>query len=70
MMTGRMSALAMDAGQVWLGFDGIMSTKTCMMLGASLTFGAVAPAMLMPVPGSMARATAKPITMAIAVVTM
>ena len=66
MMTGRMSALAMDA----IGFDGIMSTKTCMMLGASLTFGAVAPAMLMPVPGSMARATAKPITMAIAVVTM
>ena len=64
MMMGRMSAFAMEA----MGFVGIMATKTCMMVGASFTFGASAVGRAMPTPGSMARATAKPMTMAMAVV--
>lgn len=65
-MIGRMSAFAMEA----IGFDGIIATKTCMIDGASFTFGASAVGRAMPMPGSIAIATAKPITIAIAVVTM
>ena len=53
-----------------IGFDGIIATKTCMIDGASFTFGASAVGRAMPMPGSIAIATAKPITIAIAVVTM
>ena len=63
MMTGRMSPFAIDA----TGFVGIMLTKTCMMDGASFTSGAV-PLKARPTPGWMTPATAKPMTMAIAVV--
>ena len=65
-MTGRISALAIEA----TGLAGTIATKTCMIDGASFTFGASAVGRAMPMPGSIAIATAKPITIAIAVVTM
>ena len=67
MITGRMSAFAMEA----IGLAGIIFTKTCIMVGASFTFGAAASVgRAMPMPGWMTPATAKPMTMAMAVVIM
>ena len=65
-MIGRMSAFAMEA----IGLDGIMFTRTCMKLGASLIFGAASVGSAMPTPGWITPATAKPMTIAPAVVTM
>ena len=65
-MTGRISAFAMEA----IGFVGIILTNTCMIVGASFTFGAASPGRAIPIPGWITLATAKPITIAIAVVTI
>ena len=64
MMTGRIWPLAMAS----TGLVGTMFTRTCIKVGASLTFGATFPAISRPTPGWMMPATAKPRTMAMAVV--
>ena len=51
------------------GLVGTMFTSTCIKVGATLTFGATFPAISRPSPGWMMPATAKPRTMATAVVT-
>ena len=53
-----------------LGRIGIILTKTCIMLGASLTFGAASEGSAIPIPGSITPATENPMTIAIAVVTI
>ena len=65
-MTGKISAFAIES----IGFLGIILTKTCIMLGASLTFGAASAGRAIPTPGSITPATPNPITIAIAVVTI